>query len=114
MTNNVLIVDDSQPMRELIKLTLIGVAEVVGECSDGAEAVSEYKRLRPDWVLMDYAMPGMDGLTATRQIITLDSKARILLVTQHDDEEIRQAAGEAGALMVLLKENLFTIPSKLI
>lgn len=113
MTTSVLIVDDSQPMRELIKLTLAGVAEVVGECSDGTEALSEYKRLRPDVVLMDFAMKEMDGLTATRQIIASDPKARILLITQHNDEEIRQAAHKAGVYKVLLKENLFTIPSSI-
>ena len=46
MKTRVLIVDDSQPMREMIKMTLAGVAEVVGECADGADALAEYKRLQ--------------------------------------------------------------------
>jgi CheY-like chemotaxis protein len=54
MTTRVLIVDDSQPMRELIKMTLAGVAEVVGECADGADALGCYAANRPDWVLMDW------------------------------------------------------------
>jgi two-component system, NarL family, response regulator LiaR len=63
----VLIVDDSQPMRELIKMTLAGVAEIVGECSDGSRALCAYERLRPDWILMDIDMKGMDGARHARQ-----------------------------------------------
>ena len=66
MTSRVLIVDDSQPMRELIKMTLAGVAEVVGECADGADALDCYEANLPDWVLMDWEMR-TDGLTATRR-----------------------------------------------
>ena len=75
MTNRVLIVDDSRQMRELIKMTLNGVAEVVGECADGADALDCYEANRPDWVLMDWEMR-TDGLTATRRIIKAHPEAR--------------------------------------
>jgi DNA-binding NarL/FixJ family response regulator len=108
MTNRVLIVDDSRQMRELIKMTLNGVAEVVGECADGADALDCYETSRPDWVLMDWEMK-TDGLTATRGIIKAHPEARILIVTNHDDEEIREAAIEAGARGFVLKDDLLAL-----
>jgi len=110
MTNRVLIVDDSRPMRELIKMTLAGVAEVVGECADGADALAGYEETRPDWVLMDWEMR-TDGLTATRRIVKAHPEARILIVTQHDDEELREAAIEAGARGFVLKDDLLALSS---
>lgn len=109
MTIIVLIVDDSLPMRELIKLTLTGIAEIVGECTDGAEALAAYERLHPDWVLMDIGMKNVDGITATRQITTAHPEARIMIVTDYSDEEMRRAAQEAGALHYVFKENLLEI-----
>lgn len=109
MTTVVLIVDDSQPMRELIKMTLAGVAEIVGECADGADALSAYERMRPDWVLMDIEMKGVDGITATRQIMAAYPQARIMIVTDYNDDDLRRAAREAGASQYLVKENLLDI-----
>lgn len=112
MNIRVLIVDDHQPMRELIKMTLAGVAEIVGECADGADALQCYEDTRPDWVLMDWEMR-TDGLTATRRIIAAHPDARILIVTQHDDEEIREAALAAGARGFVLKHDLLALQSLL-
>ena len=109
MTTVVLIVDDSQPMRELIKITLAGVAEIVGECADGAHALAAYERLRPDWVLMDIEMKGVDGITATRQIMAAHPQARIMIVTEYNDDDLRHAAHEAGACQYVVKENLLDI-----
>ena len=109
MTTVVLIVDDSQPMRELIKMTLAGIAEIVGECADGSEALAAYERLRPDWVLMDVEMKNVDGITATRQITNANPQARVLMVTDYNDGELRKAAHEAGAFWYIVKENLIDI-----
>jgi DNA-binding NarL/FixJ family response regulator len=109
MTTVILIVDDSQPMRELIKMTLCGVAEIVGECSDGADALAAYERLRPDWVLMDIGMKNVDGITATRQIIAAYPEARIMIVTDYNDDSLRRAAFDAGASQYVVKENLLDI-----
>ena len=109
MTTRVLIVDDSQPMRELIKMTLAGVAEVVGECEDGADALAAYGRLHPDWVLMDVEMKGVDGITATRQIMADYPQARTVIVTDYNDDDLRRAAREAGACQYIVKENLLDI-----
>ncbi len=108
MTTRVLIVDDSRQMRELIKMTLNGVAEVVGECADGADALDCYEENRPDWVLMDWEMK-TDGLTATRRIIKAHPQARILIVTNHDDDGLRDAAIEAGARGFVLKDDLLAL-----
>lgn len=109
MTTVVLIVDDSQPMRELIKMTLAGVAEIVGECSDGSEAMSAYERLQPDWILMDIDMKDVDGITATRQITAAYPLAKIMIVTDYNDADMRHAAREAGASQYIVKENLLEI-----
>jgi two-component system response regulator DegU len=109
MTNRVLIVEDSRLMRELIKMTLADVAEVVGECADGADALDAYTRLQPDWVLMDIEMKGVDGITATRQIIAAHPQARIMIVTDYNDDDLRHAAREAGASQYIVKENLLDI-----
>ncbi len=109
MTTVILIVDDSQPMRELIKMTLAGVAEIVGECSDGADALAAYERLRPDWILMDIEMKNVDGITATRQIIAAYPEARIMIVTDYNDDSLRRAAFDAGASRYVFKENLLDI-----
>ena len=110
MTHRVLIVDDSRQMRELIKMTLNGVAEVIGECADGEDALRCYEEHRPDWVLMDWEMR-TDGLTATRRIIKAHPEARILIVTQHDDDNLREAAIEAGARGFVLKDDLLALGS---
>ncbi|MGI8543891.1 MAG: response regulator transcription factor [Aridibacter sp.] len=109
MTTVVLIVDDSRQIRELIKMTLEGVAEIVGECSDGADALAAYERLRPDWVLMDIRMKNVDGITATGQIMAAYPQARIMIVTDYDDDDLRQAARAAGASQYVVKENLLEI-----
>lgn len=109
MTTVVLIVDDNKAIRELIKMTLAGVAEVIGECSDGADALAAYEGLRPDWVLMDIGMKNVDGITATRQITAAYPQARVLIVTDYNDDILRRAATDAGASGYVVKENLLDI-----
>lgn len=93
-------------------MTLAGVAEVVGECSDGSDALACYEAHRPDWILMDWEMK-TDGLTTTRRIINAYPDARILIVTQHDDAELRDAAMKAGARGFVLKDDLLALRSYL-
>ena len=104
-----LIADDNPSMRQMIRTIIQPVAEEIFECEDGREAVETYQQIDPDWVLMDFEMPRLDGLEAIRQIIERNPQAQILLITQHDDDDLRIAAKEAGATAMVLKDNLFDL-----
>jgi CheY-like chemotaxis protein len=104
-----LIVDDSAPMRHLIRAVVGDLADDVTECSDGDEAVEAYTAHRfgaADRVLMDMQMARVSGLEATRRIRANFPDARIIIVTQYDDPEWRAAADEAGACGYVLKDDL--------
>ncbi len=101
-----LIADDHAAFRQMLKNFLGSVSTDVVECADGGEAVVRYAQEKPDWVLMDIEMKPMDGMTAMRQIKARFPSARILIVTNHDDAELRAAARQAGAADYVLKENL--------
>lgn len=102
----ILIVDDSSSMREMMKIHLSDLTEDFCECDDGVKALSLYTDFHPDWVLMDWEMKEMDGLTATRRIVENFPEAQILIVTQYDDYELRKAASDAGAVGFVLKDDL--------
>jgi DNA-binding NarL/FixJ family response regulator len=105
----ILIVDDNIEMRRLIK-TLVGkIADAVYECDDGRNALREYARHRPDFVLMDIEMGETDGILATTEIINSYPLARIIIVTNHQDDNYRQAARAAGACGYVVKHNLFDL-----
>ena len=102
----VLIVDD-QPLQRLgfrMLLDSVPDTEVVGEAAHGAEAVRKAAELRPDVVLMDVRMPGMDGIEATRRIVAAGGRSRVLVLTTFDLDEYAHAALRAGASGFLLKD----------
>jgi len=102
----VLLVDDQALVRGGFRMILEARPdlEVVGEAGDGAEAVALAARLRPDVVLMDVRMPGMDGLEATRRIVASGSPARIIVLTTYDVDDSVFAALRAGASGFMLKD----------
>jgi CheY-like chemotaxis protein len=106
---SVLIVEDNADVRRMIKDLIEDLASVIHECSDGAEALAAYTACHPDLVFMDIVMKEVDGITATRQITTANPGARIVIVTNHDDPELRNAAERAGAWGYVLKENLLEV-----
>ena len=106
----VLVVDDNPGVRRVLRRVVLDTASTVWECSDGGEALAAYADLRPDVVLMDVHMSNMDGLAATRQIRELHPEARVVMVTDYDDEDLRKAASEAGACGYTLKQNLTELP----
>jgi NarL family two-component system response regulator LiaR len=103
----VLVVDDHTIVRKGIcaLLTEIAGIEVVGEAADGQEAVAQANNLHPDVILMDLAMPNMDGIEATRQIKTSQPGSRILVMTSFATDDKVLPAIKAGALGYLLKES---------
>ncbi|MDP2917261.1 MAG: response regulator transcription factor [Dehalococcoidia bacterium] len=94
-----LIVDDHAVLRDALRalLTLSEDIEIVGEASDGGEAVEKVKELEPDVVVMDLGMPKMDGLEATRRITRKYPKVKVLALTQHDNKEYILSAIKSGA-----------------
>ncbi|HYJ46513.1 MAG TPA: response regulator transcription factor [Pyrinomonadaceae bacterium] len=104
-----LIVDDDERIRRMIKRIVMDDSAVFCECCDGAQARASYREHRPDWVLMDLTMPELDGLTATRQIRTDDPSARVVIVTAHDSQALREEARDAGACGYVLKESLLEL-----
>ncbi|MFD5315766.1 response regulator [Streptomyces sp. NPDC127098] len=102
----VLIVDDHQLQRYAFRMLLESVPEiaVLGEAAHGAEAVRLAAELRPDVVLMDVRMPGMDGIEATRRIVDAGDRSRVLVLTTFDLDEYVHAALRAGASGFLLKD----------
>ncbi len=102
----VLIADDHAVLRDGIRSLLESYEDldVVGEASNGREAVRLVGELKPDVVLMDVAMPEMDGLEATRLILAAYPASRVLVLTQHDNQEYVFPLLEAGASGYLLKK----------
>jgi DNA-binding NarL/FixJ family response regulator len=104
----VLLVDDHAIMRDGIRalLNLYDDVEIVGEASEGKEAVEKAQELVPDVVIMDIAMPGMDGLEATRRIKKNNPNVKVLVLTQHDNREYILAAIKAGTAGYVPKKAL--------
>jgi DNA-binding NarL/FixJ family response regulator len=106
MTTRVLLADDQELMRMGFRMVLDSQPdiEIVGEASNGHEAVKATRSLAPDVVLMDVRMPHLDGVEATRTIVGSDSSARIIILTTFDLDEYVYAALRAGASGFLLKD----------
>jgi two-component system response regulator DegU len=102
----ILIVEDNQTVRRLIRRAISDLADNIYECEDGADALAAYNEHHPEIVMMDVRMPRMDGLAATRLLLRHHPQARIIIVTDYDDDELRAAAREAGACAYALKHNL--------
>jgi len=104
----VLLVDDHALMCEGLRalLSYYDDVEVVGDARDGLEAVAKVGKLRPDVVLMDVAMPGMNGIDATNAIMEKYPKTRVLIVTQHGDRQDVIPLLQAGASGYILKRAL--------
>jgi two-component system chemotaxis response regulator CheY len=104
MPKRVLVVDDAIFMRNMIKdIFASGGYEVVGEASNGLEAVERYKELKPDLTTMDIVMPFKSGIEATREIIKGDPRAAILMCSALGQESLVMEAIEAGAVDFIVK-----------
>lgn len=103
-----LLVDDDPRFRETLRQLLAtrDEAEILGEAGDGEEALRLAETLQPDVVLMDLAMPRMNGLEVTRHLKARWPQVRIIIITVHDDEAYRRTALAAGAETFLVKKTL--------
>ncbi|MFD4181383.1 response regulator [Rhodococcus sp. NPDC058514] len=108
-----LIVDDQRLVRAGLRMLCESTEdlEVVGEASNGAEAIRMSAELSPDVILMDLRMPGLDGIEATRQILGSRSSAKVLVLTTFDDDDHLYPALAAGAAGFLVKD---TAPTDLL
>lgn len=104
----VLVADDNSEMRRVIRQYLESLRPglEVMECAEGGEAVRLYARHRPALVLMDIRMEPTDGLTATTSIRAQDAEALVCIVTNFDDQDLREAARSAGACGFVPKDRL--------
>ena len=109
----VLLVDDDALMRAGLDAILSSddAVEVVGEASDGRAAVESVGELRPDVVLMDVRMPGLDGIAATREVVAVAPDTRVVILTTFEDDDYIFGALTAGASGFLLKR---TSPEELL
>jgi len=107
MTIRILVVDDHPIVRQGLKTLLEGHSDwqVVGEASDGAEAIEKAKNLSPDVMVLDVTMPRMNGLEACRLLRRQSPGLEILFVTQHDSPQMMREALEAGARGYVVKSN---------
>ena len=105
-TIRVLIADDHPLMRKGLADILNGVEgiEVVGAAEDGAAAIALAYAVRPDIVLMDISMPGMDGIEATEKLVEMESTARVVMLTSYSEREKITQALAAGAVSYLTKD----------
>lgn len=109
MSTRILIADDHRIMREGLR-ALLGKQDaflVVGESEDGRKAVEMAARLRPDIVIMDLTMPGLNGIEATRQIVAANPEVKVIALSIHSDRRFVRQMFEAGASGYLLKEGAF-------
>jgi DNA-binding NarL/FixJ family response regulator len=106
MPYNVLLVDDHKLMRDGVKTILERVADfkVMAEAENGTDAVQACKKLRPDIVLMDIGLPGMNGIEATEEILRHCPGTRVVILSMYDDENSVVSAIRSGARAFVLKK----------
>jgi CheY-like chemotaxis protein len=101
-----LIVEDNPSVRRVLRRILSPFGGEILECAEGATALQIYCAERPDYVLMDINLGESDGIAATKEITGFDRNAKVIIVTNFDEKDLRQAADEAGAIGFVAKENL--------
>jgi len=106
-TVQILLADDHEVVRQGLRKLLEGRQHwrVIGEAANGREAVEKVRLLRPDVVVMDFGMPELNGLEATRQIVKAVPRTEVLVLTLHNSEELRDDIVRAGARGYVLKSD---------
>ena len=100
-----MVVDDSSIMRKMLIKTLKDAGhEIIGEASSGNEAIEKYQELNPDLVTMDITMRGMDGISAAGEIIKINSDAKVLILSNLNEDKYRDKVKSVGAIGLLNKQ----------
>ena len=109
MKTRIMVVDDHKIVREGLRKLIEddGNFEVIGEAGNGREGIRLARQLQPDIVIMDVAMSEMNGIEATRQLMTAQPEVRVLALSMHSDSRFVKQMLEAGALGYLLKDDAF-------
>lgn len=102
----VLLVDDNEAMLARAAAVLTPVCEVIGIATDGPSALEAARTLTPDVIVLDISMPGMTGLEVASSLRNAGSKAAVVFLTVHREEELKQAALSAGGIGYVLKARL--------
>lgn len=105
MLKRIMLVDDAMFMRTVLKAIVLksGQYEIVGEASNGIEAVELYNKIKPDLVTMDITMPEMDGISALKEIKKLDNNARIVMVSAMGQQSMVLESIQSGAKDFIVK-----------
>ena len=106
---NILVVEENEQMRRAIRSLVSDIADQLHECSDRSRAITAYAESRPDWTFVDIRIGNVDELTVVSQIKSAYPKARIVVMTNYDDDDFREAARLAGASDYVCKENLIEV-----
>ena len=105
----ILVVDDSPRVRATIRKVVADLVSDMEECGDGDQVLASFEAFRPDLVLMDVRMPRMDGIRATALLKEVHPSARVVIVSDHEGDDLRLAASQAGAEAYVAKSDLFVL-----
>jgi len=108
LSYSILIVDDSPAVRHSLRMSLEQFPDwiVCGEAGDAREAIEKSKQLNSDLIILDFSMPGMDGLAAARELTRIQPSARLLMFTTFKDPALEREAIAAGCADVISKSEL--------
>ena len=106
---NVMIVDDSAEMRELLRDLISPLTQSIVECGNGLECIARSSECQPDWIIMDLRMPRLDGLNAARAVRACWPASKVLLVTHFNSPAIAAEAQEAGVISCVSKDELYQL-----
>jgi DNA-binding NarL/FixJ family response regulator len=107
-TVGVLLVEDFEPFRRFVSSTIQNQQNlrIIGEVSDGMDAIEKAEQLQPDLILLDIGLPKLDGIETAKRIRQLSPQSRIIFLTENADEDVMASALDTGAVAYVLKSEM--------